>query len=188
MSAVKLDELIHQLENYLECWKQFNNYIVQARTKKFEQEDETQFLETKSVLTQELELILASVQTENPSKDDILALIGGTPSIRYVADLNENAIRNLENKVLWSGTTDAQGIARLRQKVLLDHERDDIEEVFGFGRGIQPVLHQPARRSGVAGGHERLGGLTAHVEPFRIGLERPLKLAGGRGWQAHPAQ
>lgn len=98
MSAVKLDELIHQMENYLECWKQFNQYLVQARTKKFEPEDETQFLEIKSVLTQELELILASVQTENPSKDDILGLIASTPSIRYVSDLNDNAIRNLENQ------------------------------------------------------------------------------------------
>ena len=38
------------------------------------------------------------MQTENPSKDDILALISGTPSIRYVSDLNENAVRNLENQ------------------------------------------------------------------------------------------
>src|SRR5690606_7668894 len=71
MAAVKLEELIHQMENYLECWKQFNQYIVQGRGKSFEPEDETQFLEVKSVLTQELELILASVQTQNPSKDDI---------------------------------------------------------------------------------------------------------------------
>jgi hypothetical protein len=86
------------MENYLECWKQFNQYLIQARSKKFEAEDETQFLEIKSVLTQELELILASVQTDNPSKDDILGLIASTPSIRYVSDLNENAIRNLENQ------------------------------------------------------------------------------------------
>lgn len=86
------------MENYLECWKQFNQYISQARDKKVEAEDETQFLELKSVLTQELELILASVQVESPSKDDILSLISGTPSIRYVSDLNENAIRNLENQ------------------------------------------------------------------------------------------
>ena len=39
--------------------------------------------ERQVVLTQELELILASVETQNPSKDDILSLISGTPSIRY---------------------------------------------------------------------------------------------------------
>ena len=44
MSAVKLDELIHQMENYLECWKQFNQYLVQARTKKCEPDDERRHL------------------------------------------------------------------------------------------------------------------------------------------------
>ncbi len=98
MSAVKLDDLIVQMENYLECWKQFNQYLAQARSKKFEPEDETQFLEIKSVLTQELELIFASVQVENPSKDDIVGLIAGAPSVRYISELSDNALRNLENQ------------------------------------------------------------------------------------------
>ena len=98
MAAVKLDELISQMENYLECWKQFNQYLIQARGKKYEAEDERQFLEVKSVLTQELELILASIQVESPSKDEIVALISSAPSIRYLAELNDNALRNLENQ------------------------------------------------------------------------------------------
>lgn len=97
MAGIKLDDLISQMENYLECWKQFNQYLAQARSKKFEPEDETQFLEVKSVLTQELELILASIQTENPSKEDIVNLISSAPSIRYLSELNENGLRNLEN-------------------------------------------------------------------------------------------
>jgi hypothetical protein len=98
MSARKMDELVRQMENYLECWKQFNQYLGQARAKKFEAEDEAQFLEVKSVLTQELELILASIETENPSKEEILALISAAPSIRYISDMNENALRGLENQ------------------------------------------------------------------------------------------
>ena len=98
MSARKLDELIRQMENYLECWKQFNAYITQARSKQFEAEDEAQFLEVKSVLTQELELILASIEAENPSKDDILSLISSAPSIRYLSELNDTSLRGLENQ------------------------------------------------------------------------------------------
>jgi hypothetical protein len=98
MSARKMDELIRQMENYLECWKQFNQYLGQARTKKFVPEDEAQFLEVKSVLTQELELILASIEAENPSKEEILALISAAPSIRYISDMNENGLRGLENQ------------------------------------------------------------------------------------------
>jgi hypothetical protein len=60
MSKSNIDQLIVRLENYLECWKQFNTFMTMARNKKFTQEDENQFLEIKSVLAQELELILAS--------------------------------------------------------------------------------------------------------------------------------
>jgi hypothetical protein len=98
MSGRKLDELVRQMENYLECWKQFNSYLTQARDKKFQPEDEVQFLEVKSVLTQELELILATIETQNPSKDEILALISAAPSMRYLSELNDSALRTLENQ------------------------------------------------------------------------------------------
>jgi len=97
MSARKLDELIRQMENYLECWKQFNHYLSMARSKKFTDDDETQFLEVKSVLTQELELILARIETPNPSKEEIVALISGVTSIRYASELPENSLRAVEN-------------------------------------------------------------------------------------------
>ena len=97
MSARKLDELIRQMENYLECWKQFNHYLALAREKKFQAEDEAQFLEIKSVLTQELELILARIETPNPSKEEVLALISGVTSIRYASELPENSLRAVEN-------------------------------------------------------------------------------------------
>ena len=51
----KVEQLIAQMENHLECWKQFNQFVGLARGKKFGQEDESQFLEIKSVLVQELE-------------------------------------------------------------------------------------------------------------------------------------
>jgi len=35
MSNKKMDSLIQQMENYLECWKQFNYFVNLARTKKF---------------------------------------------------------------------------------------------------------------------------------------------------------
>lgn len=98
MNKKKLDNLILQMENYLECWKQFNHYIALARAKKFENEDETQFLEVKSIITQELELIYASVEPSTPTKDEILGLISGAPSIRFMSELNDGAIKNLENQ------------------------------------------------------------------------------------------
>lgn len=93
-----MDSLVQQMENYLECWKQFNNFVNIARAKKFGPEDETQFLEIKSVLIQELEVIFASVEVASPTKEDVHALIGNAPSLRFLSELNEGAQRNVENQ------------------------------------------------------------------------------------------
>ena len=98
MSAAKLDDLIRQMENYLECWKQFNIYMNQARSRKFEAEDETHFLEVKSILTQELELIFSSIEASNPKKEDILALISDTPSLRYLSEQSDVQLRSVETQ------------------------------------------------------------------------------------------
>ena len=98
MSAKKLDELVRTMENHLECWKQFNHYLSLARSKKFEPEDEGQFLEIKSVITQELEIIFSAIEASSPSKEDILGLISGAPSIRYASELQEQSLRTMENQ------------------------------------------------------------------------------------------
>jgi len=94
----KLAALIAQVENYLECWKQFNRFLGQSRTKKFADEDESQFLEVKSVLVQELELILSAVEVTSPSKDEIHNLIGNAASLRALSEQNEGAVRNIESQ------------------------------------------------------------------------------------------
>lgn len=98
MDKKKLDQLIVQLENYLECWKQFNHYLSLARSKKFEQDDETQFLEVKSVITQELEMILSMIEAGAPSKEDVHSLISNAPSIRYLSELTDGSLRGIENQ------------------------------------------------------------------------------------------
>jgi hypothetical protein len=98
MSNKKMDSLIQQMENYLECWKQFNQSLNLARSKKFSAEDENQFLEVKSVIVQELELILASVDVTSPTKEEIHALVGNAPSLRYLSEMSEGALRNVENQ------------------------------------------------------------------------------------------
>jgi hypothetical protein len=94
----KLAALIVQVENYLECWKQFNRFLAQSRTKKFGEDDETQFLEVKSVLVQELELILAAVEVSSPSKDEIHTLIGNAASLRALSEQNEGSVRSIESQ------------------------------------------------------------------------------------------
>lgn len=97
MRNKKLDQLIVQLENYLECWKQFNGFVTMARGKKFTAEDEEQFLEVKSIIVQELELITAAVECSSPSREEVHALLGLAPSLRYLSESNEGNLRGLEN-------------------------------------------------------------------------------------------
>ena len=114
----KVEQLIAQMENYLECWKQFNQFISLARCKKFSAEDENQFLEVKSVLVQELEIILASIEINSPTKDEIHTLIGNAPSLRYLSEMNEGALRNLENQwhKIYIGWHSILGQLKVRQK------------------------------------------------------------------------
>src|SRR5881396_3476158 len=97
MSKTNVEQLILRMESYLECWKQFHSFMSMARNKKFSQEDENQFLEIKSVITQELELILSSIDCGPISREDVHGLIASAPSIRYLSEMNENALRNVEN-------------------------------------------------------------------------------------------
>ena len=96
MSNAKLDTLVNQMENYLECLKQFNHVIAVARSKKFTEEDENQFLEVKSIIVQELETILAAF--EGCSRDDVHGLISSASSLRYLSESNEGVLRGVENQ------------------------------------------------------------------------------------------
>jgi hypothetical protein len=114
----KLDQLIDQMENYLECWKQFNRFIGLGREKRFSLEEDSQFLEVKSVLIQELELILASVEVASPTKEEVHNLVGSAPSLRYLTELNDGALRNLENQwhKIYIGWLSILGQLKVRQR------------------------------------------------------------------------
>ena len=98
MARNKIDELVELLENYVECWKQFNRYIELARKKQFDDDDEAQFLELKSLLTQQLEIILASFESGTPPREEVHALLAGATSIRFLSELSEGSLRALENQ------------------------------------------------------------------------------------------
>ena len=117
MSKTNIEHLILRMEGYLECWKQFNTFMTMARNKKFTQEDENQFLEIKSVLAQELELILASIDCGPISREDVHNLIASAPSIRYLGEMNENNLRNVENQwhKLFIGWQSILGQLKVRQ-------------------------------------------------------------------------
>ena len=132
MRNKKLDQLVDQMENYLECWKQFNHFVNLARAKKFGADEDTQFLEVKSILVQELELILAIVEVSSPSREEIHTLVGSAPSLRYLSETNEGVLRNLENQwhKIYIGWHSILGQLKVRQN------QEDAKSGFGaiFGK------------------------------------------------------
>jgi CHAD domain-containing protein len=98
MRNKELNELILRLENYLECWKQFSHFMNLGREKRFNLDDETQFLEVKSIITQELEQILATIDNGPVTREDVHAIIAAAPSIRYLSETTETALRETENR------------------------------------------------------------------------------------------
>ena len=98
MNTKALEELVQHMENYIECWKQFNQFINLARAKKFNPEDENHFLEVKSVIIQELELILAAMEVASPTKEEVHGLIASAPSLRFLAESQEGVLRNIETQ------------------------------------------------------------------------------------------
>ena len=117
MSKTNVEQLILRMESYLECWKQFNTFMTMARSKKFTPEDENQFLEIKSVITQELELILCSIDCGPVSREDVHALIASGPSIRFLSEMSDNALRSVENQwhKLFIGLQSILGQLKVRQ-------------------------------------------------------------------------
>src|SRR3954466_2200722 len=117
MTKTNIDQLILRMESYLECWKQYNAFMAMARAKRFSQEDENQFLEIKSVITQELELILSSIDCGPITRDEVHALIASAPSIRFLSEMNDNALRAVETHwhKLFIGLQSLLGQLKVRQ-------------------------------------------------------------------------
>jgi hypothetical protein len=118
MKEKQMDQLIQQLENYTECWKQFNHFVNVARAKKFSQEDESQFLEVKTVIIQQMEMVLAYIEAGTPSKEEVLTLVGSAPSLRYLSELNDSALRNVESQwhKLYIGWHSVLGQIKVQQR------------------------------------------------------------------------
>ena len=48
------------------------------------------------MIVQEIELIFAHIEAASPTRDEIHGLIGNAPSLRYLSEMNEGALRGIE--------------------------------------------------------------------------------------------
>lgn len=96
MTPKEINQLIAQIETHIECWKQFFHFLDVARAKKFGAADESHFLEIKSIIVQEIELIFAHIEAASPSREEIHGLIGSAPSLRALSEMSEGSLRGFE--------------------------------------------------------------------------------------------
>ena len=99
MTPKEINQLVTQIETHIECWKQFNHFISLARAKKFSAADDHHFLEIKSIIVQELELIFATIEVQSPTREEIHSLIGNALSLRLLSELGEGASPQPRNPV-----------------------------------------------------------------------------------------
>jgi hypothetical protein len=114
----RIDQLIAQTEAHIECWKQFNHFVNVARSKKFSPEDESHFLELKSIIAQDLEMIFDAIEVQTLAKDEIIALIERTPSLRSLGGMGEGELRGIENAwhKIYIGWHSILGQLKIRQQ------------------------------------------------------------------------
>jgi hypothetical protein len=98
MTLKEINQLVAQIETHIECWKQFNHFVNVARVKKFGAAEESHFLEIKSIIVQEIEMIFAHIEAASPSRDEIHGLIGNAPSLRALSEMSEGALRGIESQ------------------------------------------------------------------------------------------
>jgi len=116
--SVKLDQLIAQTEAHIECWKQFNHFVNIARAKKFGSEDESHFLELKSIIAQDLEVIFDSIEAQSLNKEEVIALISRAPSLRFLSEMGQGELRGIENAwhKIYIGWHSILGQLKIRQR------------------------------------------------------------------------
>jgi len=116
--SVKLDQLIAQTEAHIECWKQFNHFVNIARAKKFGSEDESHFLELKSIIAQDLEMIFDSIEAQSLNKEEVIALISRAPSLRFLSEMGQGELRGIENAwhKIYIGWHSILGQLKIRQR------------------------------------------------------------------------
>ena len=119
MNSKDINQLVTQIETHIECWKQFNHFISLARAKKFGPADDSHFLEIKSIIVQELELIFASIDVQTPTREEIHGLITNAPSLRYLSEMSDGALRGLEAQwhKIYIGWHSILGQLKVKQRV-----------------------------------------------------------------------
>ncbi len=98
-----LEKNIQRVEQFVERWKQLSLFLDRGfQGRDFKAEEEAAFLELKSAIAQEHEMLMAALGGAVENDDKALRLINTVPSLQSFKDLNEPMVKKLA--IEWHNT------------------------------------------------------------------------------------
>lgn len=92
----RLDKNIVRVENFIEQWKRLSHFLDRGfEGESFTDEEESAFLELKSMIAQEHELLMTTLGSETDRTDRALRLLNIAPSLQSICELEDDANRRL---------------------------------------------------------------------------------------------
>ncbi len=134
----RLEKNIARVEAFIEKWKRLSQFLDRGfQDENFTAEEEAAFLELKSVIAQEHEVLMTTLGTEGDRSDKGLRLLNSVPSLQALRELPEGGDKRLTNEwhsfYLWLQAL----LGRLRGR------QAQLATISSFSLGLRNVFANP---------------------------------------------
>jgi hypothetical protein len=99
----RLEKNITRVERFIDQWKQLSHFLDRGfQGDAFTEDEEAGFLDLKSSIAQDYELLMTTLGSEAERSERALRLLNTVPSLQSIGELEEGANRRLTAE--WHGT------------------------------------------------------------------------------------
>jgi len=138
MRDLKLEKNIGRLESLIERWKQLSQFLDRGfQPQPIEAQDEAAFLDLKSSIAREYELLMTTLGTISERDEKVLRLLNVAPSLQSLRELEEG----VDKKVV--GDWHAAFIAMQALLGRLKGRQVTLAGISSFRMGVVHVLGNP---------------------------------------------
>ena len=134
----KLERNIQRVQAFVEAWKQLSQFLDQGfKGGPFAGEEEVAFLELKSGIAQDYEVLLVTLATEAERDDRTLRLLNSVPSLASFKELPNGMAQKMASE--WHGTY-------LRLQALLGRlhgRQEQLRSISTFAVAMRNVVANP---------------------------------------------
>jgi|YelNatPaOPRAMG01_1025707.scaffolds.fasta_scaffold05371_3 hypothetical protein len=139
MRDKNLERNIQELEEFIELWKRLSAYLDRGfNQQNFTGEEEQAFLELKSQIARQHEMLMTMLGNVAERDDKALRLLNTLPSLQAFKELPEGMARKVAGE--WHGTF--MGLQAMLGR--LAGRREQLARISSLGTGVRRVFAQPA--------------------------------------------